>query len=408
MKYFIITLSTAVLFVINLQAQTDVLSGVWVLNEGVQDWNTGEMVESASVGVLDMETGLFELVHEFEGASFTTNILIEDGSAFIGADNKIVKINVETLEVEASVEAEGVRQLAYYDGLIYMTRGDVDAVTWASVEFDSYLLWFDAETLEQVGELPASEGVGFSSEGISVVDGVVYVAVNNGFAWAQEVGILGVYDVNTGAYEEYDLGEDGKNPAHIKVFDGVVLMVNNTDWSATSLSRVELVSLGAEEASVNTVYVDGVAAGCHAAAVMGDELVFQVSGELGMRKASVTDLSPAATMWGPATYEYYRMAVNPLNGDVYGTVTDFSGTVHEVHVLNSDGDFISSFETGSVPGGIAFDIRSVDSVNDMVTDGQSVVVGAYDVMGRVWSQGNRGIKIERLENGTITKSWVVQ
>jgi hypothetical protein len=407
MKHIFITLSAAILFVINTQAQTDVLYGVWVLNEGMQDWTTGEMVEPASVGVYDLETGNFASVVEFEGSSFTTNIVIEEGSAYVGADNKIYKIDVETLSYE-SVEVEGVRQLAYHEGLIYMTRGDVDPVTWASVVYDSYLLWFDANTLEQVGQLSASEGVGFSSEGISVVDGVAYVAVNNGFAWNEEVGILGVYDLNTEAYEEYDLGEEGKNPAHIKIVDGGVLMVNNTDWSATSLSRVELVSLGASESSVSTMYVDGVAAGCNAAAVMGEELVFQVSGELGMRKASVSDLSPQVGTWGPATTEYYRMAVNPLNGDVYGTVTDFSGALHEVHILDAIGVFISSFEAGSVPGGIAFDIRSIDSVGDLPTVGQSQVVGEYDVMGRVWSQGNRGIKIERQANGTIVKRFVVQ
>ena len=93
MKNIIITLSASILFVINTQAQTDVLYGVWVLNEGLQDWATGEMVEPASVGVYDMETGSFSTAVEFEGASFTTNILIEAGSAFVGADNKIVKIN---------------------------------------------------------------------------------------------------------------------------------------------------------------------------------------------------------------------------------------------------------------------------------------------------------------------------
>ena len=45
----------------------------------------------------------------------------------------------------------------------------------------------------------------------------------------QEVGFVGVYDTVSGIYEEFDLGVEGKNPAHIKVVDGGVVTVNNTD-----------------------------------------------------------------------------------------------------------------------------------------------------------------------------------
>ena len=286
-----------------------------------------------------------------------------------------------------------------------MTRGDVDPVTWGSVVFDSYFLWFDAETLEQVGQLPAEEGIGYSCEGFEIVDGKAYVAINNGFAWAQEVGKVGVYDVATGEYEEHDLGEEGKNPAHIKVVDGGVLTVNNTDWSATSLSRVDLVSLGAEESAVATQYVDGVSAGCNAASVLGEELVFQVSTEMGMRKANVGDLALVEGTWGPGSDIYYRMAVNPLNSDVYATVTSFSAdAVGVVQILNSEGALISSFEAGNVPGGIAFDIRSVESVGGIVGT-EATIVGEFDLVGKPWMQGSRGVKVTRYSNGKVVKTF---
>jgi len=407
MKNLFAVLSVVCLLATALQAQEDYVNAVWVLDEGLLDWQTGEMVEPAGVGVYSPETGEFTSVMTFPEASFTTNIVIAEGAAYIGADNKIYKIDLNTFMVDAEVEVQGVRQLAYHDGLVYMTRGDVDDVTWASVEFDAYLLWFDAETLSPVGELLATEGVGYSSEGIEIVDGVVYVAINNGFAWAQEVGVLGVYDIEEEAYTEHDLGEDGKNPAHIKVTESEVIMVNNTNWEATSLSRIELPSLGADEASVTTMYVDGVAAGCNAAALMGEELVFQVSAEMGMRKASVNDLSPATDTWGPATDVYYRMAVSPVTGDVYGTVTNFFDFA-EVQILDLNGNFLASFAAGVVPGGIAFDVRSVISVGEISLPGETFVVGEFDVMGRVWSERSRGMKIERLKSGELRKSWVVQ
>lgn len=393
--------------VISVNAQEFELNAVWVLNEGVQDWETGEMIEEASVGVYSPETSEFTTVATFPEANFTTNIIIVDGYAYVGADTKIVKININTYYVEAEVEVQGVRHLAYNDGLIYMTRGDVDPETWASVEFDSYFMWFDAESLAYVGEMPAEEGMGYATEGITVKDGRVYVAINNGFAWAQEVGILGVYEAESEAYEQYDLGENGKNPAHVKVTDNEVVLVNNTDWSGTSLSRVEIPALGASEASVNTTMVEGVSAGCNAAAVIGDEMLFQIGSEMGMRKASVNDLSPVDGVWGPASNEYYRMAVDSISGNIYATVTNFFDE-GAVHILDAEGNLVSTFETGSIPGGIAFDQREIVSVCRPEIETNTQVVGEFDAMGRLWSKGNKGFKIERMSNGNVVKTYVTR
>jgi hypothetical protein len=290
--------------------------------------------------------------------------------------------------------------------MIYVTRGDIDSETWDSVAFDSYLVWFDAETLAWAGELPAEIGVGYASEGISIKEGVAYIAINNGFELGQEVGVLGVYDLTTGNYSEHDLGDEGKNPTHIKVTDQEVLLVNNMDFSATSLSRVELPSLGAVSTSVNTIVVGGVSAACNAAAILGDELVFQITDELGMRKASVSTLAPSTMTWGPATDSYYRMALNPVNGDVYATVTNFFDT-SEVQILNASGAFVSSFDAGTVPGGIAFDVRNVIGFECDEISNPGHVVGEFDVRGRVWSRGERGLKLEQYSNGKTVKTIVL-
>ena len=342
-------------------AQSEYLNSVWVLDEGVQDWMTGEMVVPASVGVFNPESGSYNEVLQFSDANFTTDIMIENGFAYVAADNKILKIDLDNYEIAAEVDVQGVRYLDIYEGLIYCTRGDYDPSTWGSVIFDSYFLWFDTETLAPVGQLPASEGVQYDCDGLQIVDGIAYMAINNGFTWGAEVGFVGAYNISDASYEEFDLGVEGKNPVHLKVVDGAVLTVNNTDWSATSLSRVEL---GQSSSDVNTLYVEGVSAGCNAAAVLGDELLFQINSELGMRKANTVDLSPSSGTWGPASDVYYKMATNQLNNDVYATVTSFSASsLGQVQILDSNGNLLSSFSAGAVPGGIAFDIRTVAVVD---------------------------------------------
>ena len=122
MKKTLLLAVAALFFITNALAQTDVLNGVWVLDEGVQDWNTGEMITNASVSVYYPETDEYFLVYAFPGANFTTNIIIEEGYAYIGADDRITKINVETWEVAAEILVQGVRHLAYHDEMLYMTR----------------------------------------------------------------------------------------------------------------------------------------------------------------------------------------------------------------------------------------------------------------------------------------------
>ena len=384
----------------SVNGQVEVLNSVWVMNEG------GSM-ETPSVGVYNPTEATFTQVMEFEEAEFTTDIIIADGAAFAAADNMIYRFDLDTYEVEASVEMEGVRKLAYYDGSIYATRGEFDSETWSSVEFETYFVWFNAETLLWEGELPATEGIGFDAEDLVIKNGVAYIAINNAFTWGDEVGLLGIYDIETGEYTEHDLGEEGKNTVHLKVTENEVLMVNNTDWSATSLSRVELPSLGAAEALVNTITVAGVSSGCNAASLIGDELVFQIEDEIGMRKASVSDLTPAAEMWGPATDVYYSMAVSPVNGDVYATVTNFIDEA-EVQILDVAGTLISSFQAGAIPGGMAFDVRTVVGITHFDLFEGSRVVGEYDLMGRVWANGNKGVKIETMSNQTTRVSYVAE
>lgn len=387
-------------FSIGVHCQVEVLNSVWLLNEGGS-------LETPSVGVYNPTEDTFVVVMEFEEAGFTTDVIVADGAAFAAADNRIYRFNLDTYEVEASVELEGVRNLAYYNGAIYATRGEYDFETGGSVEFDAYFIWFNSETLIWEGELPAAEGVGFDSEGLVVKNGVAYIAINHAFTWGEEVGLLGVYDLETGDYAEHDLGENGKNPVHLKVTDNEVLLVNNTDWSATSISRVELPSLGASLAAVNTMTVAGVSSGCNAASLIGDELVFQIVNEAGMRRASVFDLTPSSEMWGPATDVYYSMEVSPVNGDVYATVTNFVGDA-EVQILDAFGTLISSFQAGAIPGGIAFDVRSVVGISDLeVVDG-SFLVGEYDLMGRIWSPGSRGVKLETRSDGTTRAIYIAE
>ena len=66
-----------------------------------------------------------------------------------------------------------------------------------------------------LGRLKEARGQDWATEGICVNNGGIYVAVNNAFAYGEEVGRIGRIDLETGAYTEVDLGPEGLNPVHL-------------------------------------------------------------------------------------------------------------------------------------------------------------------------------------------------
>jgi len=76
---FTIIAIASLVFSFTMTAQGDYVNSVWVLNEGVQDWNTGEMVELASVGVYDPVSQMLTEVMEFKGRDLRLTSLLRRG-----------------------------------------------------------------------------------------------------------------------------------------------------------------------------------------------------------------------------------------------------------------------------------------------------------------------------------------
>ena len=196
------------------------------------------------------------------------------------------------------------------DATVVVTRGGLNDA-WEPLDLTSHLVWLDGQDLSWEGELTPSEGPSLPSQEVTVVDGIVYVAVNNGWSYTEEVGRMGRWDPMEGTYEEWDLGEAAKNPVAIHVHDGALFTVNNGDWTSTSVSRVALDDL----ASVETVTLQGVSAGCNASAFVESKLAVQISGESGLRLLdSPTMAWEEGEVLNQAAPSAYSLAVHPQYG----------------------------------------------------------------------------------------------
>lgn len=390
-RLFVALLCSAVVW------QTQAQDRAYVLCEGAQDFYSGEVLESPRIGVIDLSapTPSFEVLRVFEGHSFAVDLtLSEDASmVYVTAEDTVFKLDAYTGEVLAQQALDGARQVYLEGDRVFVTRGDVDPVTWGSVEFEHYFVALDAQDLSWNSGWSAAGNAGpaWASEGMAVSNGGIYVAVNNAFAFGEEVGRIGRIDLTTGGYTEADLGPDGLNPVHLFAGDdGAVVSINAQQYDGTSLSRWD----GATDAA--TEVVADVTAGCGAADWHEGAVLYQIYGEGGFRKADGGTLE-ALEGWNGNGGSVYTMSVLSPDQTLLGT-TDFAteGVVE-----------LWDFETGlqwAVPVGISpGKIAVAFSTNAIVeTTGRRTLIGTVDLLGRPHASGN-GMLLHQWSDGTVTK-----
>jgi hypothetical protein len=393
----LITASTACLILaLNLHSQNH-LNQVIVLNEGWSDWQTGEVIEPATMGVYDPGLQLYSLVDTLEGAAFVSDAVVFNETILVAADGALLQYDANTHQLLQSVESVGIRKMALHDGVVYVTRGDIDDQG-MSLELDAYFQWYDATSLQLLGQLTALEnGPQFATEGIAVAGDRVYFAINNAFDWGNEVGFMGAYDTNSDEYLEWDLGEIGMNPYHLFAAGETIISVNNRDYGSTSLSALDLA-----DQSVETVEVSEANAGCLAAIGIDSEVRYQISGEAAVRQSSTQDLANSAP-WISDCPSYYGMAVDPVSGEVYASVTDYS-TFGLVEIRSESGELLGQFDCGVSPGVICMDIRELSSI----AESQLLIPAQHrlqpiDILGRALPNSGRleGLTLDAQGRKTI-------
>ncbi|NCA20415.1 MAG: T9SS C-terminal target domain-containing protein [Crocinitomicaceae bacterium] len=194
------------------------------------------------------------------------------------------------------------------------------------------------------------------------MDGAVaYIAVNNGYEWGNEKGIVGKLDVSTLTYgNEIDLGPNGTNPDNLMKSGDFLYTVNNKDWSGASVSKIALLNPSAE-----TVNLASAGTGCGTSALVDENIVYQVSGETTLNVfnyAAMNNVGPVAGI----DLSFYELAFDEVNNLLYASSTDFS-TYGKVYIYDSNNDEVSNFNVGVSPGTIVFDVRASVGVDELTT-----------------------------------------
>ena len=344
----LITVSFAfLLFCLISSAQTFV-NKVIVLNEGHYDYTNQVQTIPVSIGSYDPATHAYSQFDVITNARFATHVITDGNSIYAAVDSFIIRYDINTYQLQAITTLRGVRKLAVWNNQLLASRGEY------LVNFNSYFSVFDKNTLMPVYSLPVTSGPQYASEGIVVSNNKAYIAINNGFEFGNEKGLIGIVDLPAQTYlSEIDLGPAGKNPEYISLLNNQLFTVNNRDYTAASVSAVDISSSG-----VTTVDL-GITSGCGGSVLAGNEIFYQPSAASQLGKFNTQTMSNSGTL--SINKNIYGMAHDYVNNLIYAGETDFTSW-GKIFIYQPDGTLVDSFNVSAAPGNIAFDIRSAASV----------------------------------------------
>jgi len=339
-------LFTSVLLLISAFAfSQNYLNQVLVLNEGYFDYQTNQIIDPVTIGSYDPSTQIYSVVSTLNGMRFGSDLIIDGNFYYVAADSKIYKMDLNTHQELSSVVCPGVRNLGVYQNKLVATRGEY------LTTYDSYLHIYDATTLSLIQAIDTISGPKWASQNIVVDGSIAYIAINNGYEWGNEKGLIGKLNLDNLSYgNEVDLGPDGKNPDNLMKSGDFLYTVNNKDWSNASVSKVAL--NGSSNATVN---LQSAATGCGTSALRDDKLVYQISMETTLNEFDINLMNLSGPISGHSI-NYYELAQEPVSGQFYTSETDFF-SFGKIHIFDDNNTELSNFNVGISPGTIVFDVR---------------------------------------------------
>ena len=349
---------------------------VLILNEGYFDYNTNQSIVPPTIGSYDPVNQTYTTVDTIFGARFASDMIIDGEYIYVAADNYLYKYDKNDYSLLSSQNVEGIRNILVWNDKILVTRGDYDNVTFMPILFNSYLQVFNTTDLSFHLEIDTVLGPKWATQNMIIDGNTLYVAINNGFEWGNEQGLIGILDMNTMTYlNEIDLGPDGKNPDNM-VFDGTHLYtVNNKDFTGSSISKIDV-----SNASSITTNMLTMNTGCGTSCFRDGKINYQISGDTELYEWDPI-LTPSAGLPLGFSENFYELAIDKVNNYLYASSTDWF-SYGSINIFDSNNMSVGSFTCGISPGTIVFDIRNLSVGITEINAGNTLEGTIYDMFGR--------------------------
>ena len=382
-------------------AQTEYVNQVLLLNEGCYDYSEQIILDPPTVGSYDPLLNEYNTVIEIEDARFASDLIIDESFFYVAADNKLLKYDLNTYELVASTSIPGIRKILIHNDYLFVSKGDYDPNTFSSVVFDSYLDVYTKTDLSFFLSFDSSIGPMWSTESLLKKDNILYVAINNGYEWGNEKGIIGLVDLESLLYvNEIDLGENGRNPVNLLMRDNQIFTINNNSFNGSSISKVDVINLDVE--NIDLINVD---TGCGASIIRGDDIYYQISTENTVYKLNTSSLLQDGIV-NNLEFNYYAFSQDNINNYLYASISNFisnSGVI----IYDDDNNIINTFFADIATSKIIFDIRLNTNTSIDVSIVEPIIINSVDLLGKQNSK-NQGFKINIYNNETIQKTFLIK
>jgi len=348
---------------------------VLILNEGFYSYDS-----LVTVGSYDPVSEVYNTVVEIDSSRFATDLIIDSTFFYVAADNKILKYDLNSYELIAQVAIEGVRKLAIHDNNLFISRGDLDPLTYEPIKYNSYVQVYDKSDLTFISELDTINGPKVSTESLIVNEDFVYVGINNGFEYLNYEGIVGVIDANSLNYiSEFDLGDNGKNPDNMILYDNNLYTVNIKNFDGSSISQINL-----ETGTVVTKNISGVTVGCGTSCLRSGKIIYQLDGDSLLFQWDPTLVGEDNSSEIGLFDKFYHLAEDKTNNKFYASSTDYT-SFGKIHIYDENYNLESTFTTEISPGTIVFDVRQSVSLKELVNTNFTIESPyIYDLLGRAY------------------------
>ncbi len=344
-NYFLFIM--VMLFAFNVShvvAQHMVVNQVIVGSGGV----FGDPADNVTLGSYEPSAGVTTEFGSINTQSIQ-DIVIDNGFAYVAAQDSIVKFNLDSYERVAVVAALGVNQL--------LVNGDVLLASFQFPVTENFVRVYSVSDLSLISNV--SE-VSDESAGILVAGNLAYVAVPGG--WMSTVGKIAIIDLSDySVVDEVNFNEVGVGVFDLFYYNGEIMAVCRTPWGGTHGYLLSMNALG----SHIDVYLIEQIVGKMVGEV--DGLLYTVInngvGVIDLSDFTVVDTAyieaPALTIAG--------VALDTIDGNFYISTTDYFSTGVGT-IYNALGVEVGNFDAGVSPDAIAIDYRDNTGVNNLYSD----------------------------------------
>lgn len=346
-KFYILFLTAIVIFTSQTLIAQNMVTHQIIVCSGGDFSNPDDFVTIAAYSPNSGQTIVFDTIY----TQSVQDVIIDNGFAFVAAQDSIVKYDLNTYERLATVGASGVHKLAVRNGTLIATF-------WYP-ETSGYVKTFLSSNLNPDCTFNEVSG---ESDGIFIFPGSLRAVVAVPGGWENTLGILAWFDMADNIfYGQNNMNGHGSGVSYFASYDTGIpnfVAITKTPWGDSTFSTYGFDAIGNNTGSYSyeavmqgytgqnntTLYArinDGIGQLDLANHILEDQLIIEP-----------TSLTIASSVY------------DSVNSYFYVATTDYF-SIGAGYIYNINGEIIGSFGAGISPEAIAIDYRENTGIIDM-------------------------------------------